>query len=61
MTTRITPEQLARIKRESLEETRRIIREKYPDIDETRAARKRKNEAHTRSARSTADQQQDAT
>lgn len=43
MSTRITPEQLARIKRESLAETRRVILEKYPDIDKTRAERKRKN------------------
>lgn len=40
---RITPERFARIKRESLAETRRIILEKYPDIDEVRAARRRRN------------------
>lgn len=40
---RLSPEKLARIKRESLAEIRRIILEKYPDLDQDRAERKRKN------------------
>lgn len=36
----ISDAQFEEIKRESLEETRRVIREKFPDLDEVREARK---------------------
>lgn len=34
MTIRITPEHLQRVQRESFDQVERIIREKYPDIDD---------------------------